>query len=76
ELTQVSYTSGAVSVIQLIDAQNNYLNAQLASTNAAYNFLINSLQLERFLGYYFLMNSKEDNLAFTQRFLEFLNNRN
>lgn len=76
ELTQVSYTSGAVSVIQLIDAQNNYLNAQLASTNAAYNFLINSLQLERFLGYYFLLNSKEDNLAFTQRFLEFLNNRN
>ena len=76
ELTRVSYTSGAVSIIQLIDAQNNYLNAQLASTNAIYNFLINSLQLERFLGYYFLLKSKDENTEFTQRFLEFLNNRN
>lgn len=76
ELTQVSYTSGAVSIIQLIDAQNNYLNAQLASTNAVYNFLINSLQLERFLGYYFLLRSNEENSAFTQRFLEFMNIRN
>lgn len=76
ELTQSSYASGAVNIIQLIDAQNNYLNAQLARTNAVYNFLINSLQLERFLGYYFLLNSKEENDKFAQRFLEFLNTRN
>ena len=76
DLTQTSYTSGAVSIIQLIDAQNNYLNAQLASANAVYNFLINSLQLERSIGYYFLLNSEEENAKFTQRFLEFLNNRN
>ena len=75
-LTQTAYNSGAVSVIQLIDAQNNYLNAQLASTNAVYNFLINSLQLERFLGYYFLLKSESENAAFTQRFLDYLNNKN
>ncbi|WP_353780013.1 TolC family protein [Winogradskyella sp. 3972H.M.0a.05] len=76
DLTQTSYSSGAVTVIQLIDAQNNYLNAQLASINATYNYLINALQLERYLGYYFLLNSEADNTEFRQRFLEFMNNRN
>ncbi|WP_394746722.1 TolC family protein [Spongiimicrobium salis] len=76
ELTQTSYSNGAVNIVQLLDAQNNYLNAQLSRVNATYNFLISSLQLERFLGYYFLLNSDEDNDAFRQRFFEFLNTRN
>ncbi|MEM7382089.1 MAG: TolC family protein, partial [Bacteroidota bacterium] len=76
DLTQTSYSSGAVNIVQLLDAQNNYLNAQLARTNAVYNFLLNALQLERFLGYYFLLNSEEDNNAFRQRIFEFLNSRN
>ncbi|MGI9553164.1 MAG: TolC family protein [Aurantibacter sp.] len=76
ELTQTSYSNGAVNIVQLLDAQNNYLNAQLASATATYNFLINSLQLERFLGYYFLLNSEEENEGFRQRFFEYLNTRN
>ena len=73
ELTQVAYSSGSVNIIQLLDAQNNYLNAQLARTNAIYNFLISSLQLERSIGYFFLLHSDADNAAFRQRFLAFLN---
>ncbi len=76
ELTQASYSSGAVNIVQLIDAQNNYLNAQITSVSAVYNYLINALQLERFLGHYFLLNSKTENDKFSQRFIEFLNNRN
>lgn len=76
ELTQTAYTNGAVTIIQLIDAQNNYLNAQLAQTTAVYSFLINALQLERFLGYYFLLNTPEKNNEFTQRFLEHLSQKN
>ena len=76
ELTQASYAEGAVNIVQLLDAQNNFLNAQLARTNAVYNFLINALQLERFMGSYFLLNSKEENDAFRQRFFEFLNTQN
>ena len=76
ELTQASYAEGAVNIVQLLDAQNNYLNAQLARTNAVYNFLINALQLERFMGYYFLLNTKEKNDEFRQRFFEFLNTQN
>ena len=73
DLTQASYAEGAVNIVQLLDAQNNYLNAQLARTNAVYNFLINAIQLERFIGYYFLLSTKEKNDAFRQRFFEFLN---
>ncbi|WP_420400209.1 TolC family protein [Flagellimonas sp.] len=76
ELTQASYSSGAVNIVQLLDAQNNFLNAQLARANATYNYLINSLQVERFLGYYFLLNSEEKNNEFRQRFFEYLNTRN
>ena len=76
ELTQTSYSSGAVAIIELIDSQNNFLNARLSKANAIYNYLINALQLERFLGYYFVLNTDADNEAFTQRFFEFLNKQN
>ncbi|WP_190808751.1 TolC family protein [Flagellimonas sp. S3867] len=76
ELTQASYSGGAVNIVQLLDAQNNFLNAQLARANATYNYLINSLQVERFLGYYFLLNSEEKNNEFRQSFFEYLNTRN
>ena len=76
ELTQASYSSGSVNIIQLIDAQNNYLNAQLSRTTAVYNYLINALQVERYLGHYFLLSTKADNDTFTQRFMEFVNSKN
>lgn len=76
DLTQASYSNGAVNIVQLLDAQNNYLSAQLSRVNATYNFLINSLQLERYLGYYFVLNSDAENDAFRQRFFEYLNTKN
>ena len=76
ELTQASYQEGAVNFIQLIDAQNNYLNAQLARANATYNFLINATQLERNIGYYFLLHTQAQNDDFSQRFRQFMLNKN
>lgn len=76
ELTQESYATGAVNWVQLVEAQDNYLNAQLANANAIYNYLLSSLQLERFMGYYFLLHTAEENEAFRQEFLNFLTNRN
>lgn len=76
DLTQASYSNGAVNIVQLLDAQNNYLSAQLSRVNATYNFLINSLQLERYFGYYFVLNSDTENDAFRQRFFEYLNTKN
>ncbi len=76
ELTQASYSNGAVTIVQLIDAQNNYLSASLARFNAVYNYLLASLRLERFIGYYFLMHTQPENEAFIQKFTTFLEENN
>lgn len=72
DLTQTSYSNGAVTFVQLIDAQNNFLAARLARSNAVYNYLLASLRLERFLGYYFLMHTEAENEEFIQRFTAFM----
>ena len=74
DLTQTSYANGAVNIVQLLDAQNNYLQAQLASANATYNYLQSSMQLERSLGLFFLLQDESERTAFIQRFLEFTQN--
>lgn len=76
ELTQTAYSSGAVTITELIDAQRNYLQAKLSRSNATYNYLISSLQLERFIGRYFLLNTDAENQAFIQRFNAFVLSKN
>lgn len=76
DLTQIAYSEGAVPLIQLIDAQTNYLQSQLASATANYNYLLASMQLERAIGYFFLMNSEENNQDFIQRARAFILSRN
>ena len=75
ELTQVSYSNGAVNIVQLLDAQNNYLSSQQANITAVYNYLLSSIQLERFISYYFLLHTSEENQVFIQAFKEYLQNR-
>lgn len=70
ELTQASYNSGAVNIVQLLDAQNNYLEAQLSNISANYNYLFSALQLERNLGYFFLLHTVEENEEVIRRFEE------
>jgi outer membrane protein TolC len=76
ELTQISYSEGAVNIVQLLDAQNNYLNASLARATAVYDYLLASLQLERFIGYYFLLHTKAQNDEFITRFAQYMENNN
>ena len=75
-LTQNEYEEGEVPIIQLIDAQNNFLQAQLASATANYNYLLQSMQLERAIGYFFLMNTDQANQDFVRRANEFILNQN
>lgn len=75
ELTQVSYSNGAVNIVQLLDAQNNYLSSQQANITAVYSYLLSSLQLERYISYYFLLHTAEENQVFMQAFNEYLQNR-
>ena len=76
ELTQEAYERGAVNWVELIDSQDNYVSAQLANASAVYNYLLSALQLERYLGQYFLLNTKEQNKAFRQEFFNYLLTQN
>jgi outer membrane protein TolC len=76
DLTQTSYASGAVNIVQLLDAQNNYLEAQQAKTTATYSYLLSSMQLERYLGNFFLLQTEAERQEFVNRFLEYLSNNN
>lgn len=74
-LTQEAYKQGGVTWVQLIDAQNNYFQAELSNATAVYNFLNSAIQLERNMGFFFILNSKEENEAFRQRFSRYLQTR-
>lgn len=76
ELTQASYAEGEALLIELVDAQNTYLNAQLASATANYSYLLAAIQLERAIGYYFLLNTDDANVVFMQRAQQFMLERN
>ncbi len=72
DLIQTSYSNGAVSIIQLIDAQTNLLNAQISNNNALYNFMLSVLRLERSLGYFFFEKDVSERDAFKNRMEAFL----
>jgi len=76
DLTQNAYKEGAIPVIQLIDAQTNYLQSQLARATANYNYLITSMKLERTIGYFFLMHTESENKNFSQRATQYILNKN
>lgn len=76
ELTQSSYAEGESLLIELVDAQNTFLQAQLASANANYNYLLAAISLERAIGYYFMLNTEAANAEFMQRANQFILERN
>jgi outer membrane protein TolC len=67
QLIEASYANGAVTITELIDSQNNYLQAQLGSSNALYNFLESAVSLERAVGnFIFLDNFSLHNREFIE----------
>lgn len=71
DLTQIAYSSGAVSITSLIDAQQAYIQAQQQHINATYNYLINFFQMERIIGYFFMLHSNAENQKFKERFMQY-----
>jgi outer membrane protein len=50
ELVSDAYSRGAVSIIDLLDAQNAHIVADQASANAVYDFLLDLVALQRAVG--------------------------
>ena len=67
ELVTDLYQRGAADIIQLVDAQNQALGAQLAAANALYNFLIDALRVQRASGAFSLEGTAEERDDFLRR---------
>ncbi len=60
DLVTDAYSRGAVSIIELLDAQNAAVTARSASANAVFDFLIEFMRLQRAMGAFdFLMSEKQ-----------------
>ncbi|MEM6533057.1 MAG: TolC family protein [Myxococcota bacterium] len=71
-LVQSKYREGTVDVITLIDAQNQALSARLSAANAVYDFLDDFVAVERAVGRYQFLNTKEERQAFVDRLRSFM----
>ncbi|CAL2084147.1 Outer membrane channel protein TolC family [Tenacibaculum dicentrarchi] len=75
DLTQNAYQNGSITIIQLIDSQNNYLQSKLGSATAKYQFLLTSIQLERIIGHFFLTHTQQENDLFFKNANQFIINK-
>ena len=72
DLVQDSYAKGRVAISDLIDAQNDALNAQLGALNSAYEYLLSVFNLERATGRYRLFSTPEQKLEYEKRLKSFM----
>lgn len=67
-----SYSSGAVSILFLLDAQAAALNAQQISANALYDLYISFMQLQRAVGKYYILMTKEERESFINNMAKYI----
>ena len=67
ELVTDSYSRGAVSILDLLDAQNASLSADEDAANAIYDFLIDFLEVERSVGKFYMLATPEERRSFFDR---------
>ncbi len=60
ELVEDAYTQGLVSIIELLDARNAVLNADLAASNSEYNFIGDLVKVQRSIGKIAFLESEEE----------------
>ena len=74
EIVQDSYSKGAVTITQLLDAQNAAISAQLNSANAVYIFLIDFLNMERATGSFYMLMTDQEKTEYTNEITSYFNN--
>ena len=72
-LVQDEYAQGRVSVVDLVDAQNVALSANLSALDSEYEFFISVLTTERAVGKFSLLNTSEEQQDFLNRFEVYFN---
>ena len=71
QLVTDSYVQGIKSIIDLLDAQNQAVNAELAAANAVYDFLIDLMGLQRSIGTFVTFMPTEMKEEWMSRFKEY-----
>ncbi|RZB33865.1 MAG: hypothetical protein SRB2_03258 [Desulfobacteraceae bacterium Eth-SRB2] len=72
ELVQDSYSKGALSIVNLLDAQNAALAANQSAANSVYEYFISLLEVERGFGGFAVITPLNEQKAFFHRFQEFM----
>lgn len=67
-----AYSRGAISILDLIDAQNAALIANQLAAESVYAFLIDLIEVERSIGRYFFFASREEQEDFFERLDRFV----
>ena len=75
DLVTDAYARGAVSIIDLLDAQNAALNAEELAANSVYDFLIDLFEVERAANRIELLGSAETAEAFFKRLERYFRDR-
>ena len=72
QIVQDAYNQGQVNITALIDAQNSNLQTELNAINALYTFILEFLNLERSIGFFYFLASEEERNQFFQESNQFL----
>ena len=73
DLVTDAYKRGTVSIIDLIDAQNAALSAEINAVNSVYDFMIDYFNLERIVGRFDILSNNRDKESWYQRIESFFN---
>ena len=71
-IVQDSYSQGLANVTNLIDAQNAKVQTELGTVNAGYQFILDFLEMERAVGFYYLLANSTERSAFFDRLSAFM----
>lgn len=75
-LAEEAYATGAINIVDLLDTQANYLQAQLARVSATYTFLNTTVVLQRLTGNFLLLGDDDARQVVLDRFDAFHQARN
>jgi outer membrane protein TolC len=73
DMVQDAYSKGAVSIVELTDAQSNTLNAELAAINSVYEFHRNLLRTQRAMSDFLVLKPSSEIMGFLSRYKDYLN---
>jgi outer membrane protein len=72
DMVQDAYSKGAVSIVELTDAQTNRLNAELAAFNSVYDYNKNLLRTQRAMSDFLFTKPASKIMAFSLRFEDYI----